>query len=156
MEELTKEAVADTGVTGRNILRSKNMFALGLISWIFGRPVEPTLNWLQSKFKDKAEVGAANAAALRAGYNYGITTEAFQRTFEVKPASLPPGTYTNVTGNQAIAWGLIAESDIELWVHGHTLHSVSYSVGETRVLSNQRCYPNEDPGAFDPGLVIEV
>jgi 2-oxoglutarate ferredoxin oxidoreductase subunit alpha len=108
MEELTKEAVADTGVTGRNILRSKNMFALGLISWIFGRPVEPTLHWLESKFKDKAEVGAANAAALRAGYNYGITTEAFQRTFEVKPASLPPGTYTNVTGNQAIAWGLVA------------------------------------------------
>ena len=108
MEQLTKEAVADTGVTGRNVLRSKNMFALGLISWIFGRPVDPTLDWLEAKFKDKAEVAAANTAALRAGYNYGITTEAFQRTYEVKPAKLPPGTYTNVTGNQALAWGVIA------------------------------------------------
>ena len=64
MEELTKEAVADTGVTGRNILRSKNMFALGLISWIFGRPVEPTLNWLQSKFKDKALATLVNLTSL--------------------------------------------------------------------------------------------
>ena len=108
MEELTKEAVSATGVSGRDILRSKNMFALGLISWVFGRPVEPTIDWIEKKFRDKTVVGAANIAAFRAGYNYGITTEAFQHTYEVKPARLAPGTYTNVTGNQAIAWGLIA------------------------------------------------
>ncbi len=112
MEELTKEAVADTGVTGRNVLRSKNFFALGLLSWVFGRPLESTIDWVQGKFKSLPEVGAANVAALKAGYNYGITTEAFQRTYEVRPAELPAGTYTNVTGNQALAWGLVAAGQL--------------------------------------------
>ncbi len=108
MEQLTKEAVADTGVTGRDVLRSKNFFALGLVSWLFGRELESTIAWLDKKFANSPEVAAANTAALRAGYNYGITTEAFQHTYEVKPAELPPGVYTNVTGNQALAWGVIA------------------------------------------------
>ncbi len=112
MEELTKEAVADTGVTGRNVLRSKNFFALGLLSWVFGRPLESTIAWVENKFKATPEVGAANVAALKAGYNYGITTEAFQRTYEVRPAELPAGTYTNVTGNQALAWGLVAAGQL--------------------------------------------
>ena len=108
MEELTKEAVAGTGVKGRAVLRSKNFFALGLVSWVFGRPLETTEEWVEKKFTTAPEVGGANIAALKAGYNYGITTEAFQRTYEVKPAQLPPGTYTNITGNQALAWGIIA------------------------------------------------
>ncbi len=112
MEELTKEAVADTGVTGRNVLRSKNFFALGLLSWVFGRPLESTIAWVENKFKATPAVGAANVAALKAGYNYGITTEAFQRTYEVRPAELPAGTYTNVTGNQALAWGLVAAGQL--------------------------------------------
>ncbi len=112
MEELTKEAVADTGVTGRNVLRSKNFFALGLLSWVFGRPLESTIAWVESKFKAMPEVAAANVAALKAGYNYGITTEAFQHTYEVRPAELPSGTYTNVTGNQALAWGLVAAGQL--------------------------------------------
>ncbi len=108
MEALTKEAVADTGVTGRNILRSKNFFALGLVSWVFGRPLDNSLEWVAKRFKGAHEVAAANSAALRAGWNYGLTTEAFQHTYSVKPAALPAGTYTNVNGNQALAWGLIA------------------------------------------------
>ena len=106
MEELTKEAVKDSGLTGRGVLRSKNFFALGLLAWMFNRPTEPTVNWIEGKFKD--EVKAANMAAFRAGYNFGITTQVFRHTYEVPPAKLPPGTYANITGNQGLAWGLIA------------------------------------------------
>ena len=108
MESLTKEAVKDTGVSGRDVLRSKNFFALGLLAWLFSRPTEPTIEWAEAKFRNKPEVAAANIAAFKAGYNFGITTEATKVTFEVKAAQLAPGTYTNVTGNTSLAWGLIA------------------------------------------------
>ncbi|MGH8928031.1 MAG: 2-oxoacid:acceptor oxidoreductase subunit alpha [Acidimicrobiia bacterium] len=108
MDSLTKEAVKHSGVTGRDVLRSKNFFALGLLAWLFTRPMEPTIEWVQQKFANKPEVAAANIAAFRAGWNFGFTTEAAKTTFEVRPAALPPGTYTNVTGNTALAWGLIA------------------------------------------------
>ncbi len=110
MDELTTLAVKDSGVSGRDVLRSKNFFALGLMAWLFHRPLEPTLDWIQKKFSRLPEVAAANTAAFKAGYNYGETTEATRVTFEVKPASLPAGTYTNITGNTALAWGLIAAS----------------------------------------------
>ncbi len=108
METLTKEAVKDSGVSGRDVLRSKNFFALGLLAWLFNRPLEPTLQWITKKFGKRPEVEAANSLALRAGYNFGFTTEAMKTTYEVKPAHLAPGTYTNITGNTALAWGLIA------------------------------------------------
>ena len=108
MESLTKEAVKDSGVSGRDVLRSKNFLALGLLAWLFSRPTEPTIEWAEAKFKNKPQVAAANVAAFKAGYNFGITTEATKVTFEVKAAQLPPGTYTNVTGNTSLAWGLIA------------------------------------------------
>ena len=108
MDDLTKEAVKDSGVSGRNVLRSKNFFALGLMAWLFHRPTEPTIEWVEKKFAKLPEIAAANTAAFRAGYNFGITTEATKNTFEVKPAVLRPGTYTNVNGNTALAWGLIA------------------------------------------------
>lgn len=110
MDDLTKEAVKDTGVKGRNVLRSKNLFALGLMAWLFHRPTKPTIDWIEEKFGKKEEVAAANIAAFQAGYNFGVTTEATKNTFEVKPAALDPGTYTNVNGNTALAWGLIAAS----------------------------------------------
>ncbi len=110
MDELTKEAVKDSGVTGRNVLRSKNFFALGLMAWLFHRPTEPTIEWVEKKFAKLPEVAAANTAAFKAGYTFGVATEATRTTFEVKPASLNPGTYTNVNGNTALAWGLIAAS----------------------------------------------
>ncbi len=109
MDELTKEAVKDSGVTGRAVLRSKNFFALGALAWMFDRPSDTTLDWLADKFASQPEVVAANTAAFKAGYNFGITTEAFAHTtFEVPKADLPVGEYTNVVGNQTIAWGLIA------------------------------------------------
>jgi len=111
MDDLTKEAVKGSGVTGRNVLRSKNLFALGLMAWLFHRPTEPTIEWVQKKFGRNEEVAAANVAAFKAGYNFGITTEATKNTFAVKPAALRPGTYTNVNGNTALAWGLITASE---------------------------------------------
>ncbi len=108
MEKLTKLAVADTGVKGRSVLRSKNFFALGLISWMFNRPTEPIYEWVQKKFGKDTPVGQANIEAFRAGFNFGNTTEEFHHTYEILPAKLPAGTYTNITGNQALAWGLVA------------------------------------------------
>jgi 2-oxoglutarate ferredoxin oxidoreductase subunit alpha len=110
MERLTKEAVKDTGVTGRDVLRSKNFFALGLISWIFNRPLDTSIQWVESKFGKRPEVAAANIASLRAGHNFGLTTEAFHHVYNIKPAKLEAGEYTNVTGNTATAWGFIAAS----------------------------------------------
>jgi 2-oxoglutarate ferredoxin oxidoreductase subunit alpha len=112
MDSLTKEAVKHSGVSGRDVLRSKNFFALGLLAWLFNRPLEPTIEWVEHKFAKKPEVAAANIAAFKAGWNFGFTTEAAKTTFEVRPARLAPGTYTNVTGNTALAWGLIAAAQL--------------------------------------------
>ncbi len=108
METLTKEAVVGSGVSGREVLRSKNMLAVGLLAWLFHRPLEPTIEWVQRKFASKPEVVEANVSALKGGYNFGVTTEAFRTTFQVQPAQLRPGTYTNINGSMALAWGLIA------------------------------------------------
>jgi 2-oxoglutarate ferredoxin oxidoreductase subunit alpha len=108
MEELTTKAVEGSGVSGRDALRSKNLFALGILAWLFHRPLEPTVQWVEKKFAKRPQVAAANLAALRAGYNFGETTELFHHTYEVRPATLYPGTYTNVVGNRALAWGLVA------------------------------------------------
>ncbi|MBT8208358.1 MAG: 2-oxoacid:acceptor oxidoreductase family protein, partial [Acidimicrobiia bacterium] len=108
MEELTKLAVKESGVTGRGVLRSKNFFALGLVSWMFSRPMDSILDWVNDKFGKLPEVAAANTLALKAGYNYGLTTEAFHHTYAIEPAQLPSGEYTNITGNQSISWGLVA------------------------------------------------
>jgi len=124
MEKLTKLAVADTGVKGRSVLRSKNFFALGLISWMFNRPTDPIIDWVIQKFGADTPVGRANIEAFRAGFNFGNTTEEFHHTYEVSPAHLPKGTYTNVTGNQALAWGLVAAAQSA----GLTLFLGSYPI----------------------------
>jgi 2-oxoglutarate ferredoxin oxidoreductase subunit alpha len=100
------------GVTSREAERSKNMFALGLMSWLYGRPIEPTMAFLKTKFAKRPEIAEANMKALHAGYAFGETTESFSVTYEVKPAKLAPGTYRNITGNQALAYGLIAASKL--------------------------------------------
>src|SRR5436190_12060234 len=100
------------GVTSREAERSKNMFALGLMSWLYGRPIEPTIQFLQAKFAKRPEIAEANVKALHAGYAFGETTETFAVTYEVKPAPLAPGTYRNITGNQALSYGLIAASKL--------------------------------------------
>src|SRR5215468_2052462 len=92
------------GVTPREAERSKNMFALGLMSWLYGRSIKPTIRFLEEKFGAKRpEIAAANIKAIRAGYAFGETTESFAVTYEVKPAQLARGTYRNITGNQALS-----------------------------------------------------
>jgi 2-oxoglutarate ferredoxin oxidoreductase subunit alpha len=100
------------GVTPREAERSKNMFALGLMSWLYGRSIDPTVDFLQEKFAKRPEIAAANVKALQAGYAFGETTETFAVTYEVKPAKLQPGTYRNITGNQALSLGLVAASKL--------------------------------------------
>jgi len=111
---LTVGALKDiAGVTPREAERSKNMFALGLMSWLYGRPVDATVDFLQAKFGAKRpEIAAANIKALQAGYAFGETTESFSVTYEVKPAEMAPGVYRNITGNQALSYGLIAASQL--------------------------------------------
>ena len=110
MTSLTKQACADLGVKPRDAERSKNFFALGVISWMYTRPMQPTLDWITQKFAGKPQIAAANTAAFKAGHAFGETAELFESTYQVKPASLEPGTYTSITGNTALAWGLVAAS----------------------------------------------
>ncbi|MBA3620042.1 MAG: 2-oxoacid:acceptor oxidoreductase family protein, partial [Acidothermales bacterium] len=110
LTSMTVEALKDLGVAKREAERSKNMYALGLLSWLYNRPTEGTIRFLETKFASRPEVMAANLAAFRAGWNYGETTEDFSVSYEVAPAALPPGRYRNISGNLALAYGLVAAS----------------------------------------------
>ena len=110
MTKLTRAAVKELGLSTKEADRCRNFFAMGLVFWLYDRSLEPTERFIIEKFGRRPAVAEANQKALRAGYNYGITTEAIVRRFAVRPAELPPGTYRNITGNMALAWGLIAAS----------------------------------------------
>ncbi len=103
---LNREAIKDLGLGSRDSDRSKNFFALGLMYWLYNRPVESTLRWLKARFRD--QVLEANVRVLKAGYAFGETTELFPRSFIVPRAKIQPGTYRNITGNTALAWGIVA------------------------------------------------
>ncbi len=107
---LTQNALKDTGLSIKDIQRSKNFFALGLMYWMFNRPLEPTLDWIKQKFAKKPEIIDANTKALKAGYHYGDTAEIFTTRYKVKPAKLAPGRYRNISGNEATAMGFVAAS----------------------------------------------
>jgi 2-oxoglutarate ferredoxin oxidoreductase subunit alpha len=109
---MTVKALEEFDVSRKDAERAKNMFALGLLSWLYDRPQEGTLKFLRSRFATKPEIMKANIAAFHAGWNFGETTEAFSVKYEVKPAKLKPGTYRNITGNTALAYGLIAGSQL--------------------------------------------
>jgi 2-oxoglutarate ferredoxin oxidoreductase subunit alpha len=100
------------GVTAREAERAKNMFALGLMSWLFGRPTESTTDFLRTKFAKRPEIAAANLKAFTTGYAFGETSEAFSIQYEVKPAKLAPGLYRQITGNTALSYGLVAASKL--------------------------------------------
>ncbi len=110
MTSLTQEVCKEAGVKPRDAERSKNFFALGLLSWLYTRPTEPTIQWIEKRYADRPLVLEANARAFRAGHHFGETAELFEANYEVPPAHFPPGEYTQVSGNQALAWGLIAAS----------------------------------------------
>ncbi len=100
------------GVTAREAERAKNMFALGLMSWLYGRPVSSTTDFLQKKFAKRPEIAAANLKAFNTGYAFGETSESFAVQYAVKPAKLPPGLYRQITGNTALSYGLIAAAKL--------------------------------------------
>ncbi len=108
MDTLNAEACKDSGLSVRAIGRCKNFYALGLVYWLYGRSMEPTLRWIERKFAGKQDVADANAQALRGGYYFGETTEIFPVRYQVAPAKLTPGTYRSVSGNEAVALGMIA------------------------------------------------
>jgi len=108
MTSLTMEVGKAAGVKPREAERSKNFFALGLLSWLYSRPTEPTLEWISQRFAKTPQVLDANTRAFKAGFNFGETAELFESNYQVRPAVQEPGVYTNVTGNTALAWGLIA------------------------------------------------
>ncbi|MEU0472205.1 2-oxoacid:acceptor oxidoreductase subunit alpha [Streptomyces olivaceus] len=127
---LTVEALKEFDLSRKEAERSKNMFALGLLSWMYHRPTEGTEKFLRSKFAKKPDIAAANIAAYRAGWNFGETTEDFAVSYEVAPATtaFPPGTYRNISGNLALAYGLIAASlqtDLPLFLGSYPITPAS-------------------------------
>ena len=112
ISRLVANATEDMGLSNKIIERTKNFFGLGLLYWMYGRPIEPTKTWLEKKFKNKPELIEANTRALQAGYNFGDITESFATQYEVGAAPLKPGTYRNIVGNYATGLGLLAASQL--------------------------------------------
>ncbi len=112
MTALTLGAVESIGASKKVGQRAKNMFALGLLSWMYGRPIKTSETFIREKFARSPDVAEANVLALKAGWNYGETTEAFGTTYEVSPAKLPPGEYRQISGNTAMAYGIIAAGQL--------------------------------------------
>ncbi|HEV2450320.1 MAG TPA: 2-oxoacid:acceptor oxidoreductase subunit alpha [Streptosporangiaceae bacterium] len=112
LTSMTVKALDEFDITRKDAERAKNMFALGLLSWLYDRPADSTVKFLEAKFAAKPEIMKANIAAFQAGWNYGETTESFSVRYEIKPAALEPGTYRNITGNTALSYGLVAASQL--------------------------------------------
>ena len=128
LTSITVAALADMGLTRKDAERSKNMFALGLLTWMYHRPTEATENFLAAKFSKKPDILAANLKAFKAGWNYGETTEDFSVSYEIAPAEMPPGTYRNMSGNLAMSYGLIAaskKSDLKLFLGSYPITPAS-------------------------------
>lgn len=127
--KLTRTALKDTGLGTKEIDRSKNMFVLGFIYWMYNRNLQPTIDFLNEKFRAKLpEIADANIKVLKAGYAFGETSETFSNRFEVKPAKMPPGSYRNIMGNQATALGLVAasvQSGLRLFYGGYPITPAS-------------------------------
>jgi len=111
MTGLTHEALRDLPLNAKEKDRCKNFFALGLVSWIYTRPLEPTLQWISRRFAKNPVMAEANTRALKAGHAFGETAEIFAEHYTVEPADLPPGVYRAMTGNRALAWGLLAAAE---------------------------------------------
>ena len=109
---ITVKALEGIDISKKDAERAKNMFSLGMLCWLYNRPAEGTLRFLEAKFASKPDIMKANTTAFQAGWNYGETTEEFSVQYEIKPAALPPGTYRNITGNVALANGLVAGSQL--------------------------------------------
>ncbi|MCI0640995.1 MAG: 2-oxoacid:acceptor oxidoreductase subunit alpha [Gemmataceae bacterium] len=107
MTRLTRDSVAGLGLSPKDSARCKNFFSLGLVYWLYDREMKSTEDWIHDKFKKNPSIAEANIRALKAGYNYGFSTEAFTKHYQVPKAKLAPGKYRKITGNEATAWGLV-------------------------------------------------
>ncbi len=139
ISKLTALALQDLNLSTKLVDRSKNFFALGMMYWLYNRPMEPTIKWIKKKFANKPEVLEANLRVLKAGWNYGETTEMFTVRYTVEPAKLPPGKYRNITGNQATAWGLMAaakKSNIDLFLGSYPITPASDILHELSMYKN--------------------
>ena len=128
LTSLTRGAVESVGLNTKLADRCKNFFAIGLVYWLYGRELDRTLRFIKEKFGKRPEIAEANDKALRAGWYYGETTEAFVSNYQVGPAKLPPGKYRNIMGNQSLAWGLVAAarlSDIDLFYGSYPITPAS-------------------------------
>jgi len=112
MTTVTRNAVEGLGLSQKLADRCKNFFAMGLVYWLYGRDLDPTLRFIESKFGTKPAIADANRKALKAGWNYGETTDAFASSFRVDRATLPPGKYRNMSGNDLLAWGLMTAAEL--------------------------------------------
>ena len=124
MTKLTRDAINGSGLSVKEGDKCRNFFAMGLLYWLYGRAMDPTLRFIEEKFGGKPNVAEANRSALNTGWNYGETTDAFASSYKVEPAKLRPGTYKNMMGNQALAWGLMAAAKMS----GKTLFYGTYPI----------------------------
>jgi len=126
--KLTTNALQDLGLSTKIAERSKNFFALGMMYWMYTRPMEPTIRWIKEKFGKTPDLVEANIRVLKAGYAFGETTEIFLAHYEVEAAALKPGRYRSITGNEAVAWGLIAgsvKSNLDLFLGSYPITPAS-------------------------------
>lgn len=140
---LTAATLRDTDLPARVVNRCKNFFALGLTSWLFQRPMEPTEKWIRGRFKRNATLADANVRVLRAGYNFGETTEMFAASYEVRPATISPGTYRNITGNTALALGLVAaarQASLPLFLGSYPITPASDILHDLSTMKNFGVY----------------
>lgn len=126
--KLTTLALKDSGLSNKHVLRCKNFFTLGMMAWLYQRPVEPVLSFIESRFGKNESLLDANTRAFRAGYNFGDTSEMFASQYEVRPADIQPGTYRNITGNAALCIGLVAaarRADLPLYLGSYPITPAS-------------------------------
>ncbi len=139
MTRLTRDAVEGLGLSQREADRCKNFFALGLVYWLYDRNPKPTEQWIQTKFSKHPSIAEANLRALKAGQNYGDSTESFAVHYKVAPADLPPGKYRKITGNEAVAFGLVTAAKLantELFYGGYPITPASDILHELSKLKN--------------------
>jgi 2-oxoglutarate ferredoxin oxidoreductase subunit alpha len=141
--KMTTLALKDMNLPNRSVTRSRNFFALGVVSWLFNRPIEPTLNWIKDRFKRNPEVMEANTRALKAGYNQGENTEIFASSYEIKPARIAPGVYRNITGNTATALGFVAaaqKAGLPIFLGSYPITPASDVLHDLSTLKNFNVY----------------
>ncbi|TVQ01698.1 MAG: 2-oxoacid:acceptor oxidoreductase subunit alpha [Balneolaceae bacterium] len=139
VSKLTKESLSDSGLSHKDVERSKNMFVLGLLYWMYNRPLDSTISFLNHKFAKKPEIAEGNIKVLKDGYHYGETTEVFAETYTVKKAHIGPGEYRSITGNEATVLGLVAaarQGNLPLFFGSYPITPASDILHELSALKN--------------------